>query len=184
MKQLTIFVDMDGTIEKLLDVWTARLNAGFGCNVRCEDIKVWDMTRAYPSLTREQIFGVLDDSVWKEVQPIEGAARVLKKIIDQGHRVFIVTTTPYDAIRAKMDDLLFRCFPFFTWDNVVITSCKQLLKGDVMIDDGIHNLVGGDYARFLFNAPYNEAFDAQAYGMVRVHDWAEIEKLIDEMAGL
>lgn len=43
-------------------------------------------------------------------------------------------------ILIDMEDLLFRWFPFITWDQVIITSRKQFIKGDVLIDDGIHNL--------------------------------------------
>ena len=28
-----------------------------------------------------------------------------------------------------------------------------------MIDDGIHNLIGGEYKKILFDAPYNRSFD-------------------------
>jgi 5'(3')-deoxyribonucleotidase len=80
-----------------------------------------------------------------------------------------------------MDDLLFRWFPFISWDQVIITKRKQLIKGDVLIDDGIHNLEGGDYVKILMTAPHNRSYDAEGNGMIRVSSWKEIEKVISEL---
>lgn len=182
MKKLRIFVDMDGTIENLLDVWVDRLNAAYGMNLEPDDIKVWDLMVAYKGLTREQVLAPThDDSIWKDVRPYENAPEVLKRLIDAGHEIYIVTSTPHTSVRAKMDDLLFRWFPFISWKNVVIADHKQLLKGDLMIDDGVHNLEGGDYEKFLFDAPYNRSYNAEANGMTRVYNWLEVEEKIKEM---
>ena len=40
-----------------------------------------------------------------------------------------------DYIFEKMDDLLFKYFPFLDWDHVIVTSKKQMIRGDVLIDD-------------------------------------------------
>ncbi|MBR0086884.1 MAG: hypothetical protein IJL98_03995, partial [Lachnospiraceae bacterium] len=61
---------------------------------------------------------------------------------------------------------------------VIITFRKQLLQGDILIDDGIHNLEGGSYKKILVTAPYNEDYDAEGHGMIRVHSWKEIEAAV------
>jgi hypothetical protein len=43
-----------------------------------------------------------------------------------------------------------------------------MIRGDVLIDDGIHNLEGGDYKKILFTAAHNRNYDAEANGMIRV----------------
>ena len=62
---------------------------------------------------------------------------------------------------------------------MIITSRKQLIRGDVLIDDGIHNLEGGDYAKILVTAPHNIDYDAEANGMIRVKDWDEILSAVE-----
>ena len=185
---MVILVDMDDTIEHLLVPWLDWLNKEFGRNVRKADVHSWDMREAYPGLTKEEIFAALDeDAFWDTVPPIDGAAEVLKKWIDRGHEVYIVTSTPVGSVRAKMERVLFRYFPFIAWDHVIITAKKQLLKAEVMVDDGYHNLVGGDYRKILVDAPYNREFDEKKDGMIRVYDWNEIdeavEKIEEESAG-
>lgn len=183
MKELTILVDMDDTIEHLLDAWLARVNEKYGRNVKYNDITAWDVSKFYDGLTKEQVYEVIqEDNFWETVKPVSGAAQTLQGFINKGHKVYLVTATPYESVRGKMEKHLFRYFPFLTWDNVIITSHKQLIKGDVLIDDGIHNLEGGDYKKILVDAPYNRDYDAEAHGMIRVHNWDEIEEVINRLA--
>ena len=58
--------------------------------------------------------------------------------------------------------------------KTVLTADKRLVRGDVLIDDGVQNLVGGDYEKLLYTQPHNRAFDAAAAGMTRVNDWRGI----------
>ena len=81
----------------------------------------------------------------------------------------------------KMNRLLFHYFPFLSWNQVIITGRKQMIRGDVLIDDGIHNLEGGNYRKILFTAPHNRFYDAEANGMIRVHTWEEVVRIIDDM---
>ena len=176
---MIILIDMDDTIEQLLKAWIKGVNDKYGCSVKYEECTTWDVSKPYPELTREQVYAVPDQpGFWAAVEPIPGAAEAIKRFMDSGHEVYIVTATPYISVPEKMDDLLFRWFPFISWGQVIITSNKQLIKGDVLIDDGVHNLEGGDYIKILMTAPHNINYDAEANGMIRVHSWKEIEEVI------
>ena len=123
----------------------------------------------------------MEPGFWKTVKPVPGAAEALQRLMDAGHEVYIVTATLLENIPEKMNDLLFKYFPFLSWNQVIITHEKQMIRGDVLIDDGVHNLEGGDYAKILMTAPHNRNYDAEANGMIRVQDWTEIEKVIADM---
>ena len=101
----------------------------------------------------------------------------------EGHDVYIVTATPYESVPEKMNDCLFKLFPFLKWDQLIITFHKQLLQGDVLIDDGVHNLEGGSYTKVLMTAPHNRSYDAEANGMIRVNNWSEAIAVVDRLAG-
>ena len=179
---MTILVDMDDTIEQLLQAWVQGLNEKFDRHVDYEDIMSWDVDDAYPGLTHEQVLSVpMEPGFWKTVKPVPGAAEALQRLMDAGHEVYIVTATLLENIPEKMNDLLFKYFPFLSWNQVIITHEKQMIRGDVLIDDGVHNLEGGDYAKILMTAPHNRNYDAEANGMIRVQDWTEIEKVIADM---
>ena len=173
---------MDDTIEQLLKAWVDGVNQAYNRSVSCDDITSWNVAAPYNGLTAEQVYEIpMKPGFWKTVKPIPGAAEALQRLIAAGHDVYIVTATPYESVYEKMTDLLFHYFPFLSWNQVIITCNKQLIRGDVLIDDGIHNLEGGSYAKILMDAPHNRNYDAEANGMIRVHNWDEIEAVIAEM---
>lgn len=183
MKRLTVLVDMDDTIINLLDAWVDRLNRSCGTEVKAEDITQWNIVESFLTLTSEQVYSpLLCDDFWYNVMPKEGASEALQRLINDGHKALIVTSSLYQTLRTKMDVALFGYFPFITWKDVIVTKYKQLIKGDVLVDDGVHNLENGDYFKILMDAPHNRAYNAEANGMRRVFDWGEAYSLITEYA--
>ena len=180
---MVILVDMDDTIENLLESWVGYLNEKYCTNVNPDDVTDWDVSKSFPELTREQVYKPLfDDELWRTVKPMDGAAENLKRLIDEGHEVYIVTNSCYQTLVVKMEEVLFRYFPFLTWEQVILASNKQMIRGDVLIDDGIHNLIDGDYIKILMDAPHNRQYDAAPMGMYRVHNWDEVYKLIRQLS--
>lgn len=181
-RKLTILIDMDDTIENLIVCWIKKLNERYGTTVQYSDVICWDMAKIFPTLTKDQIFEPLfDETFWDEVQPIEGSVEYIQKLIDDGHSVYIVTNSHYNTLKPKMEKVLLRYFPFISWRNVIIASNKQMIMGDILIDDAIHNLTGGEYIKFLMDAPHNHSFNAEENGMTRVHSWKEIYDLINNI---
>ncbi len=183
MKKLTILVDMDDTIENLLSVWVAYLNERYGLRVKTDDVRDWDLSLAYPSLTSKQVYSPLyDDEMWRRIEPLPYAAELLEKLIDEGHEVYIVTSSNYQTLKTKMDEVLFKYFPFLDWNHVIVTNNKQMIRGDVLVDDAPHNHIGGQYLKILMDSPHNREFDAQRFGMVRVYSWLEVYDTIRRFA--
>lgn len=179
---MIILVDMDDTIEQLLRAWVNRVNKKYERQVTVDEVTDWNVAAPYPGLTRKQVYDVISEKgFWKTVEPMPGASEALKHFMDAGHEVYIVTATNREHLQEKMDEVLFRYFPFLTWDQVIVTTRKQLIRGDVLIDDGIHNLEGGNYRKILFTAPHNRYYDAAAHDMIRVNSWEEIVPVIDAM---
>lgn len=61
-------------------------------------------------------------------------------------------------------------------------AIERMIKGDILIDDGVHNLLGGEYTGVLMDAPHNADFHNEDVGIVRVHSWDEIYKVVEEIA--
>lgn len=179
---MVILVDMDDTIEQLLKAWVAGINKKFGTHVSTDEIVSWNVAAAFPDLTIEQVYGIpMEPGFWKSVEPMPDAADVLKELITKGHEVYIVTATPPESIYEKAQEVLFKYFPFITWDHVIVTSHKQMILGDILIDDGIHNLEGGTYRKILMTAPHNKTYDAEQHGMIRVNNWKDITQVIEQV---
>lgn len=183
MKKLKVLVDMDDTMENLLVCWLNKLNEKHGTGIKYSDIYCWDMCKIFPELSKSEIFAPLhDESFWEDIKPIDGSVQYLQQLIKDGHDVYVVTAAHYNTVKPKIEKVLLKYFPFIPWNNVIITSSKQMINGDVLIDDAPHNLVGGTYFKILMDAPHNQGYTAENNGMVRVHNWEEIYRLITQLS--
>lgn len=179
--QYTILVDMDDTIENLLDNWIHWLNVKHGTSVKPDEVIDWEIDRFFPTLTRHEVFEpIFTEDFWDTVTPKEDAIYYVKRLIDDGYKVYICTNTNYKTMKPKMDKVLFKYFDYLTWNNVIVTGNKQMVKADFLVDDGVHNLVGGSYKGILMDAPHNWYFDEEEYGITRVKNWKEVYNLIKE----
>lgn len=181
-RKFTILIDMDDTIEDLLGSWVEALNRKHGTSVHADDITDWDLTRFFPTLDRYEVFApVFEDEFWGTVKPKKDAARYIKKLKDDGHTIYICTNSNYKTLKAKMDKVLFRYFDFLSWNDVIITNRKQLINADFLIDDAVHNLIGGKYKGILMDAPHNRDFNENEQQIIRVKSWEEIYELINRL---
>lgn len=166
---------MDDTIEYLGKAWVEYLNKRHGTNVQHNDLVFWDVSLAFPGLTNDQVYAPLfEDAFWEIVQPVPGASEAIKKLMDNGHHVYIVTASTWQTLPSKMRNVLFKYFPFLSWDQVIVTSNKQLIFGDILIDDAPHNLENGWYKKVLMDAPHNRDFDEKTIDAIRMYNWSDI----------
>ena len=180
---ITVLVDMDDTIEDLLSAWVQCLNKRYGLSVNPSDITDWDITLSFPSLSKEEVWHPLyEDEFWETVKPKQDAAKYLLKLQELGFNVYLCTATNHYTVKSKFENIVKRHFPFISWDQIIITPRKQLIDADILIDDGVHNLIGGKYKKILMSAPHNLKYKAEAMGMQRVDNWEEAYKAITGIA--
>lgn len=178
---MTILVDMDDVIENLHEVWIKFLNSKYCLSVQRSDVRDWDMHLVYPTLTPEQIYEPLQlKSFWNTVEPKEDASQYIQKLIKDGHEVYIVTATHYGTLKIKVECIINRYFPSIPYKNIIVAHRKQMIVGDVLIDDYPQNLIGGHYFGILFDAPYNRNFQNEEHGIVRVNSWKEIYEVLSK----
>lgn len=181
-KDFTILVDMDDTIENLLDAWVSWLNKKYSLMVKRKDITDWNIDIFFPSLTSTQVFDVLfEPGFWKTVKPKKDAIKYLQKLHDEGFNIILCTASHYSTVKEKFEDALLPYFSFFDSNHIIITNQKTLLKANVLIDDGIHNLKKGNYKKILYTTTVNQSYDAEKHGMIRVHNWKEIYSIVESM---
>lgn len=173
--EFIIGCDMDDTLTHLVTPWIQYLNNRYGTHVDPYKELHWDMKVQYPDLTYEQIFEPLfEKEFWKHVTPMTGAVGVVKKLIDEGFQFYVVTSTHYRSLADKLPDVLFKYFPFIDRHNVITTYNKQLIRCNVLIDDGTHNIIG-PYVGLLMDAQHNKSFKDDNYPSVtRVYNWNEV----------
>lgn len=180
---MKILIDLDDTMENLTDVWVTYLSEKYKLNVKPEDIVSWNMSDAFPTLTHNQIFGVLGDrELWGKVEPLPYAQEVIKRLIEEGNDVYVVTASYPKTFAVKQELILDKYFPFIDWGKIIITLNKQMIIGDVLIDDAPHNLTGGVYKGILMTAHHNNKISTKTTPFRRADNWKQVYQMLSEMA--
>lgn len=142
-RRVTVLIDLDDTMTHLVNAWCQWLNRAHGTTVSEDDITDWDIAQFFPSLSEEQIFEPIHtDEFWWQVEPKSDASHYMKLLADEGFDVYVCTSSGFDTIKSKFEAILRRHFPFITRQNIIVAQNKQLINGDILIDDGVHNLEG------------------------------------------
>lgn len=174
---------MDDVLENLVECWIEALNNRHGTCVSVDDVDTWNIAEVFPTLTKQQVFKpISENNFWGKLSHLPDAPEYLQKLIQDGHTVRVVTASAYETLPAKMD-MFFREYPFLNWNDIIVAYDKRIIRGDVLIDDAIHNLKGAPYKKLLFHRPYNKTYDAEGNGMVRVHNWKEVYGELVKLSG-
>jgi len=180
-KDYIILVDLDDTIEDLLTAWVNYLNKVYDTNVDSEEITDWKISNFFPELTSEQLYEPLvDPELWKTVRPIPGAVKYLRKLIEEGFTVRICTASSPTSYALKMKHFVKRYLPFIdTRLHCLCAHDKQLIKGNILLDDNFENLLGGSYKGILFNRKHNEKYPNPS-NLIRVDSWEEFYNIVEK----
>ena len=177
---------MDDICVDLLHEWLITLNGIKGVKPKTEDdIVNWDMKLAYPMLTKNQIYSPLyDASMWCRVQPVKGAYKYLKQLIDDGHQIYIATASYPDSYFIKTTNCLLKHFNYLTPKNIICVHDKFLLDGDILFDDYHENLRNFKGIKVLRDKPYNRNCDEECYHfrVSKDNSWEEFYQIVTEIA--
>lgn len=183
--KLTILIDLDDVLNNLCQAWIDWLNKKYKTDVKYEDIVTWDMGIAFPKLTPEQIYEPFkSDKFWKTVTPRFDAIKYVNMLFNEGYNIYLCTSTYYKNIVPKYEFIIMKYFPYIDWSHVIIAANKQMIRADVLIDDGIHNLEGGSYAKILMTASHNKNYDTVSHNMYRADNWEQAYDIIHTLGEL
>ena len=167
-----IAIDMDDTIADLLFDWVGIVNKEENEQVLLSDIKCWNIDKYFKC--NKKVFSYLKYDLFRNLSVIKGSQDVIKKLVDR-YEVYIVTTATSHthSLSAKVEWLK-EHFDFIPTSNIVLCGNKSIIKADIMVDDGIHNLEVFEGRKLLFDAPHNRTCKK----FERVVSWKEIEQLL------
>lgn len=160
-----IAIDFDGVCNDLTISWVAWLNHYHNVHKHAQDMVHWDMTMNFPELTAEEIYKPLSlAEFWDTVYVYPTAKEVIQDMKLKGFKVYLVTTTSYKHAAIKFDHCLFKYLKgVISSDEIILTSHKELIQCDYLIDDYEMNLKDSKAFRFLIDTTYNQNVNSEWY---------------------
>lgn len=168
---MRFLVDIDDTITNFSDVLLKYLNIENNTKYKKSDVTDWNWYRnhfKYPWRQTE-----LTD-FWDKVIVDQKAKEIIENFVQNKHEVFLVTASfPNDSLGYKIRKTLsFFNENLINNNNIIICYNKFLIKGDVRIDDGIHNL-SNDCINILIDQPWNQNVN-ENIDYYRIKTWDEL----------
>ncbi|HWK59647.1 MAG TPA: hypothetical protein VNQ80_20060 [Parapedobacter sp.] len=167
-----LLIDMDGVLSDV-----------YGQFLKCEfdDIGLRQSLEELSGKLEKDAFTNFDKYVNSEnffysANPIEDSIEIVKKL-NENYDVFIVSSaTEFPNSLIEKMNWLKEYFPFISWKQVVLCGTKEIVSGDIMIDDHFKNLDTFQGETILFTQPHN--IKEENHKHRRVYNWKEIENLL------
>lgn len=179
---LRIAIDFDSTLFPTMERVIELYNKKHGTPFELSQITTYNLHESLPTEVADELLELfVDKSIYDCLQPYKGAVRSIKTLVEQGHEVYIATSTDVRNMEWK-EELLQKHFPFIPKKNLIRIHNKALLNVDVLVEDKMDNLTQTFADRVCFNQPWNidEGKDF-AYSIYRIHNWGEIINVIQNI---
>lgn len=172
---MVIGIDLDNVLSDFTYQWMLNLNKKYGIDREYSELTNYDMKKNYPELGYSQIYDILDECKWS---PLPDSREVVNKLIEEKHKVCVVTATSPRHCIAK-ENFLREYFFIDVASRLITCQDKNLIKLDVLIDDKIENLIrDDDCVTIKFNQPWNQHWHGADY---EVDSWIEIDEIITKI---
>jgi 5'(3')-deoxyribonucleotidase len=188
---MRIIVDQDEVLAQFVEEILLRWNTRAGTNFRAEDINMWAMEKTFGADSKEWIEATIrEPGLFDNLKPVKDAIWGVRYLNASGHDVVIAThiadgnENVYDAKRRWIKKYI----PGFDYRNFACLTRKELLSGDILIDDGAHNIEGwmraGRKNPIVFDRPWNRKLNIPTlyngpHKIYRAYDWEGLIKIID-----
>ena len=168
-----IFIDMDYVICDNLERFQEWYERDYGVRIADDQLRGKKYREAVPDEHREAVTGYpYLKGFHDELAPRPGSLQVVEALHKQ-YEVFIASAAmefPLSLIDKKK--WMAKYLPSIPWQRIIFCGSKDILKGDLLIDDNAYNLDAFDGAGLFFEAHHNLGQE----GYDRVADWEAVRE--------
>jgi len=182
-KTKRILIDIDGVLSNLTEAYLARLRKDYKVQINKVQLTSYfkeENIVSLTGLTEEEVLRPLrTPGFFQNLEPKNGAVLAVKSLIRKGYDVCIVSAlmSKCPGCAGEKIEWLDKYFSMIPEKNVIFAYRKNLVVGDILIDDAIHNLKDFPNLKCVFDAPYNRGFK----GDLRLRNWKKAVEKIEQV---
>lgn len=185
MTKFRFGIDIDGTVTSPTSL-LPHINDAFKCNLQLEDIKEYDLTKAFPVDAKEfyEWFKGAESIIY-ETSPIRPEAPAILSAWKEKYELYFISARGENVMDVtlnwfKKQELLYDHIELIGSHNKIETARKHGVH--VFFEDKHDNAVEINEELnipvLLFNTPYNQ--QPAPNGVIRVNNWNEANEWIEK----
>ena len=190
-RPLTLIIDLDSIIVDLLGPWLGWYNELYDDKLTVADLTSYAIEKHVKPGCHYSIYDFFTPvDRYAECPILPGASEALAAFRDMGHDIVIATATAGQTAHQKWV-LAKKAAPWLPASHIMVGSRKELLRGDVFIDDAPKNVVKYKQAwpeakamtiAYPYNAEIYDWYDLRAEGWQNpAGAWSQIVDAIKEI---
>ena len=165
-------------------------NEFFNTNKKPSDFEGYYIDASIEDPAEKRAFGeyVVARNFYRGAVIKPGAKEVVSELCKK-YDVYICTAYYMDYVRElcgkvieQKYEFIAREMPDFNMTKILFTNSKNVVVGDVMIDDNLNNLLTNkSYQKLLFTTDNNKKYteeELRALNVVRVNSWEDVKKIL------
>ncbi len=136
MRRLTVLCDLDGMVADLMTPWLRAYNQQYGDTLTHAQLLDFDIHHFVKPECGQKIYDFINSGdVYTQLEPLAGALSGIEVIEQMGHNVVIVTAGAKHVHTAGHKLEWCKKHLGFNRKKVIIAHQKELVRGDVFLDD-------------------------------------------------
>lgn len=178
---MKILIDVDGVLAKTSEKVLALYNKEYAKAVSVEDLIFWEYEKC-PNLDAKAGEMFFRKDFFKDIEVTDGAQEMVRSLLSMGHDLIIATAVFRNGYEDR-HEWLSKWFPEIPESNYIFGARKDLLAGDVLLDDKVSNLIGGSTSiPVLLDQPWNQTRSyPEAKSIARVKSLSDFISFIESM---
>lgn len=179
---MVVIVDIDSTLNDLVQKTISLYNSRSVKNIKMSDITAYNFYDCLPyedASEMEKLFK--DKELWDSLEPLPDSQWGIETLRNLGHKVVFATATHECNFEWKCNWIVDK-FKLKNTDDIIRIMDKSLLRGDIIIDDCLENLINSPCERICLDYPYNRDKRRDfIYCIRRANNWREIVNIINSI---
>jgi 5'(3')-deoxyribonucleotidase len=141
-KPFTVLLDMDSTVYDLWDPWLEWYNRHYKDTLQLNCIDRWNWDELAKPECGSKVYSFLHKKgMFSSLNMFPHAAENIRKVHNWGIKQVFCSTIVGQTGAAEKLEAIKRDFPYLGKESLVLVGHdKSLVRGDVLVDDGPHNL--------------------------------------------
>lgn len=170
----TLILDVDEVSRRIIPVIQEIYEEQHGMYVNEEKITQWSLPLSFPEIKdNEGFFRKNAERIFLGAQPEENAIEVINDLYER-HKI-VIASSQFKGLEHFTNAWLQK--HKMNYDEIHFLFDKSSVKGDLIIDDGIHNLVGSQAKiRVCMDRPWNREYEGY-----RVSSFQEFHDFVSKL---